>query len=116
MSTELLVGAAEATTDGASWLLLAECRGADPSLFYDSDHSGQARELCRTCPVSEACLAAALHEERSGGYLYGIRGGMTAKERQEILRRRKRAARRQAALARFLNREVEIERLSPSTA
>ena len=92
----------------APWWLLAECRGVDPALFYDQDHSGQARELCRTCPVSEECLAAALIEEAHTAFIYGIRGGMLAKERQEILRRRKRAARRQAALLRFLNREVEV--------
>jgi hypothetical protein len=43
-------------------------------------------QLCWDCPVREECLGSALVQEAEmGGVAYGVRGGLTAAERQPIL-------------------------------
>jgi hypothetical protein len=53
-----------------------------------------AKAVCDDCPFVERCLAGEL--QRGISEQWGVRGGMTAKERQELIRQR-RAAERQAA-------------------
>lgn len=56
-----------------------------------------ATTICGHCPVREACLAAASTEEQGRGQqsMYGIRGGLTAKQRW--LRKKREAKRRARA-------------------
>lgn len=81
-----------------SWFKSAACRGVDTEVFFTSGSAGRgggarnnraALALCRACPVKQACLDAALDEEKYAVYgVYGIRGGLTADERRQIIRRR----------------------------
>lgn len=81
-----------------TWHKSAACAGMDTEIFFTSGSAGRgggarnnraALALCRTCSVRDSCLAAALDEEKSAVYgVYGIRGGLTADERRQIIRRR----------------------------
>lgn len=80
-----------AAVDGeGSWRAHAACRDADPAWFFDADEDLQerARALCAACSVRSACLDYALTAREA----YGIWGGMDERERQRVLRRRRRAA------------------------
>lgn len=62
----------------------AACRDSDPELFFPPGHSGPARRqvaaaksVCRRCPVTEQCLAWALH----GDHEEGVWGGHDMAER-----------------------------------
>lgn len=63
----------------------AACLGEPLSTFFP-ENSGSRRDralgLCRSCPVRAECLAAALEEEH-GQPKFGIRGGLTAKQRSQ---------------------------------
>lgn len=65
------------------WDKSAECATVETSVFFDPGHERLARAICADCPVREACLAAALTEERGMGLhaRHGIRGGKTPAER-----------------------------------
>lgn len=81
-----------------TWHKKAACRGVDTEIFFTSGSAGRgggarnnrpALALCRTCTVKQACLDAALDEEKNAAYgVYGIRGGLTQDERRQIIRRR----------------------------
>lgn len=47
------------------------------------------KKLCQSCVVRLECLEDALAHE-AGDYVYGIRGGLNAPERSELLKARKR--------------------------
>lgn len=73
------------------WQAQAACRGANIRLFYPDIPGGpgyrHAKAICRECPVSGPCLAAALDEEadyRLG--IFGMRGGLTPTERLAIIK------------------------------
>lgn len=73
-----------------SWRQLARCRGVDPEIFYPiaEDDADEAKAICALCPVREACLEHALaYREKDG-----IWGGLTARERRRVLRRRRKSA------------------------
>ncbi|MFC8732153.1 WhiB family transcriptional regulator [Luteimicrobium sp. NPDC057192] len=53
--------------------------GRVPTSWYDP-----ARALCDACPVWETCLNAAMREE-TGNYRFGMRGGLTPKQRQALV-------------------------------
>ncbi|WP_371477626.1 WhiB family transcriptional regulator [Kitasatospora sp. NBC_00315] len=79
------------------WRHRAQCRDADPELFFPLGTTGpalrqaeEAKSLCRRCPVREQCLAWALRT----GQDTGVWGGTTEDERRAEKRR---AARRRAA-------------------
>lgn len=78
----------------ALWAEEAACRGLDPMIFYPAtdEEAEQAKEICAGCPVQMACLEHAIVEREHNG----VWGGATERERQRIIRRR----RRQRALAR----------------
>jgi hypothetical protein len=66
------------------WRDQSACRGDDPSLFFPNGDSGpwllaieQAKAICRSCPVLEACAQWAADERVE----YGIFGGLTEQER-----------------------------------
>lgn len=47
----------------------------------------QAKALCATCPVRNACLTAAIEEERGNeDGTFGYRAGMNAKKRRQYAR------------------------------
>lgn len=70
------------------------CAETDPEIFFPEKGEGgkvrQARRLCASCDVREACREYAIQR----GEPYGIWGGTTADERRRIRaeRRRGRAA------------------------
>ncbi len=86
------------TIDKVDWQDEALCRGYDNIVFFgdegESELEKQTREqraksICKTCPVLEPCLEFAMETNQK----YGIWGGLTAKERASLKRRRARARR-----------------------
>ncbi len=75
------------------WASEAACRGLDPMIFYPAtdEEAETAKEICAACPVQGECLEHAIGEREHNG----VWGGATERERQRIIRRR----RRQRALA-----------------
>lgn len=67
------------------------CETSDPEAWFP-DHDDyeervrMAKKLCATCPIQLECLRYALEHEQ-----YGIWGGLTPRQRQKLLAR-KRAA------------------------
>ena len=61
------------------WMAEGACGNTDRAVFFPQTSDGieQARAVCRTCRVSEACLAFALEQK----FVTGIWGGQTADER-----------------------------------
>ncbi|WP_275942329.1 WhiB family transcriptional regulator [Streptomyces spiramenti] len=77
------------------WQLLAACRGVDSSLFFHpegergaarSAREASAKEVCMRCPVRAECAAHALTVREP----YGVWGGLTEDEREELLGRARR--------------------------
>lgn len=50
----------------------------------DSFTQAVAKAICRGCPVREKCLAAALAADGDGAR-FGMRGGLTARERRSTV-------------------------------
>jgi WhiB family transcriptional regulator, redox-sensing transcriptional regulator len=74
----------------ATWRKRAACRGIDPEVFFPvtDEDAEEAKAICATCPVREACLEYALaHREREG-----VWGGATERERRRIIRHRRKSA------------------------
>lgn len=75
----------------SNWRVLGRCRGVDTDIFYpldDEDEGLEAKRICALCPVREACLEHAIaHREK-----VGVWGGLTARERRRVIRRRRRAS------------------------
>ncbi|MCB1272745.1 MAG: WhiB family transcriptional regulator [Microthrixaceae bacterium] len=81
-------------TNAPAWAASAACKGLDSTIFYPAtdEEADAAKEVCGVCPVQETCLEHAIeHREHNG-----VWGGATERERQRIIRRR----RRQRSLAR----------------
>lgn len=72
-----------------SWERAAACASPDidADVFFadERDHAQveEARKVCSTCPVRAACITAALQD----GDVWGIRGGLTHRQRQGLLRK-----------------------------
>jgi len=73
-----------------AWMEQAACRDEDPELFFPISAKGaglaqvaEAKEVCRGCPVREACLRYALDTGQEGG----VWGGLTEEERRALRRR-----------------------------
>lgn len=66
------------------WAIDARCAETDPEVFFPENRyeTATARRICRTCPVRQKCLDAALADSS----LVGVWGGATVEERR-ILRR-----------------------------
>ena len=78
-----------------SWVEHAACRGLEPATFYPAsdDEAETAKAICAQCPVSQACLEHAIaRRERDG-----VWGGLTDRERQRLIRRRRRLKARSVA-------------------
>ena len=71
----------------------AACRREDPTAFYPEDFDGATRRMaasaalriCADCPVRETCLMTALHGERRGRDVYGVRGGVLPWVRADLV-------------------------------
>lgn len=76
------------TTD--SWRGRARCRGVDPVIFHpvNDEDADEAKAVCALCPVREACLEYAIAAREKDG----VWGGLTARERRRVIRRRQRSA------------------------
>ena len=72
------------------WRAKAACRDKDPELFFPVGNTGaalqqieEAKAVCRTCSVMEACLKCALETNQD----YGVWGGLSEDERRTWKRR-----------------------------
>jgi WhiB family transcriptional regulator, redox-sensing transcriptional regulator len=74
------------------WQLVAACRGVDSSLFFHpegergaarSAREAAAKEVCMRCPVRAECATHALAVREP----YGVWGGLTEDEREEMMGR-----------------------------
>ncbi len=78
----------------SDWRDHALCRGVDPSVFHPADEEENefsaepAKAICFQCPVREACLEHAIGVREK----HGVWGGLTARERRRLIRRRRRAS------------------------
>lgn len=84
--------AAQHSSDGMAWRMLAACRYAPLEIFFPQKtgiaNATEAKAVCRTCHVSDECLRYALeHDER-----HGVWGGLSEKERKKLRRARRRGA------------------------
>ena len=73
------------------WRERGRCKGADPEVFYpedDEDPGEEAKAICDTCMVREACLEYAVTAREK----IGVWGGYTARERRRLVRQRRRAS------------------------
>ncbi|WP_395365964.1 WhiB family transcriptional regulator [Streptomyces sp. YH02] len=67
------------------WTSSALCRETyAEGLFGEGATQNRAKELCTGCPVRGECLAQALDERIE----HGVWGGMTARDRRALLKRR----------------------------
>ena len=94
---------APAGLEQPTWRGRAECRRDNAVHFFAPAHferkdekdlrEGQARALCRACPVQKACLEYSLTVQEP----HGIWGGLNELERRRELRRRAAAAQHRSA-------------------
>lgn len=66
------------------WTLAAKCRGMADALFPEGKDQKRARAVCMGCPVRATCLAEALDNRIE----WGVWGGLTERERRQLLRQR----------------------------
>lgn len=81
-------------TVGTAWVQRAACQGMDTNrVFYaPPDHNisasyyKRAYRTCGRCMVAGECLAEALLEERNASQhmVFGVRGGLTPRERLRV--------------------------------
>lgn len=78
-------------TESTEFFADAACEGADTSVFFpvSDTFAGEAKAICATCPVADACLEYAIATRQSDG----VWGGLTAVERHRLVRRRQKTAR-----------------------
>jgi WhiB family transcriptional regulator, redox-sensing transcriptional regulator len=94
-----------AVTEVWEWQLDGACREADPRLFFHPEgERGPARrkrdeaavKVCQTCPVLEQCRQHGLSVREP----YGVWGGLTEEDREEIYAQERKARRQQRVAAR----------------
>jgi WhiB family redox-sensing transcriptional regulator len=80
--------------DRMDWRHRAACRDVDPELFFPIGNTGpalvqieEAKQVCRRCPVTDACLRWAL----ASGQDAGVWGALSEDERRALKRRNARA-------------------------
>jgi WhiB family transcriptional regulator, redox-sensing transcriptional regulator len=86
-----LIEALQAEGVDMAWQDFANCRGADPDLFFPERGASTrtAKQICRECGVQDACLEFAIVSSEK----FGIWGAMSERERRKIRRERQIAAR-----------------------
>ena len=71
------------------WMADGACVGQDPEVFFPppglNQYANAAKKICARCPVAQTCLQYALDHEEA----HGIWGGMSARQRNVILRNRR---------------------------
>ncbi|MFP5225015.1 MAG: WhiB family transcriptional regulator [Actinomycetota bacterium] len=67
------------------WQKQGLCRGIEPEVFFPvaEEDAWRAKEICNACPVKEPCLINSLKNRER----YGVWGGVSEKERQDMFRR-----------------------------
>lgn len=90
MTTTSTDHATSSTPTEGHWQTRARCRDEDPELFFPlpGESTDPAKAVCQRCPVRDACLAWAL----STNLRHGVAGGLSAPERETILRKNHQAA------------------------
>ncbi len=73
-----------ATSGVEDWTLRAKCRGMQDQLFPEGADQKRARSVCMGCAVRSECLAEALDNRIE----WGVWGGLTERERRQLLRQR----------------------------
>lgn len=75
-----------AVTTSHDWARRAACRGERLAVFFPDKGGdiGPARAICASCPVRRDCFEDAM---KTGDVEWGIRAGMTPRERQRARRR-----------------------------
>jgi len=78
-----------------SWQDWANCRGADPDLFFSERGASTrpAKAICKECHVREECLEYAIVSNEK----FGIWGMMSERERRRIRSERYSASKREKA-------------------
>lgn len=73
------------------WQVFAHCRGSDPDVFFHPEsergpsrrrREQRAKAVCADCPVQRECLAWALRVREP----YGVWGGLSTSEREDLIR------------------------------
>lgn len=82
------------TYDPDDWRFDAACRDLDTAIFFPDtdDQIAQAKAVCATCPVRDACLEFAVITRQNDG----VWGGLDENERRRVRRLRQEAARKAA--------------------
>lgn len=77
-------------TDHTSWRDEALCAQVDADLFFPEKggSSKEPKKVCRACPVRAECLEDSLAD---GGERFGIRGGLSERERRKLIKDREAA-------------------------
>ena len=70
------------------WAEDALCAQVDPEIFFPDKGESikDAVRICEQCPVRQRCLEEAMREEAKNATWgrYGVRGGVTARERSRM--------------------------------
>lgn len=87
-------GSVPDTEPAGQWLKQAACAGRQDEMFPDNNEAGiaAAKSICQPCTVRVDCVLDAL---RTGDNHWGIRGGLTSRQRHTQYKgelRRQRAA------------------------
>lgn len=91
------LGLADFTVPNLGGAACDQRQGNDPELWYSTTLDGQheAKQICKGCPIKDACLQDALQNKDD----WSIRGGLDARERRNLTRRLTRTLRAKAAAA-----------------
>ncbi|MFG2606609.1 WhiB family transcriptional regulator [Streptomyces sp. NPDC048514] len=93
------------------WDAAAKCRTVDAeTLFVEGAAQNGAKALCIGCPVGTECLAHALDHRIE----HGIWGGMTERERRNLLRRHPTVASWRLLLETARTEHASLARLLPA--
>ena len=65
-----------------SWRDAANCKTTPTQWFYDSAHIAQVKKICADCPSRMECCDFAVRN----GIRFGLWGGLTHKEREQVVR------------------------------
>jgi WhiB family redox-sensing transcriptional regulator len=85
-------------TEVWDWQMHGACRGMDSAFFFHpegergparANREARAKEVCGSCPVMELCRRHALEVHEP----YGVWGGLSEHERDDIIRGRDRTLR-----------------------
>jgi len=92
---ENLIEALEAEGIDMAWQDFANCRGADPDLFFPERGASTrtAKGICRECSVQVECLEFAIVSSEK----FGIWGALSERERRKIRKERRIAAEQRKA-------------------